>query len=149
MKTIFRNLALTAIIGISPMAFAGNGSPLSTTVVGHMCVTLLSPVAVSQNKALQFTSTTSNASVSSTFDATKGTIKIAGNTSAYSITVSNKSTNFSQNGKNIAIEDFSATSNTNENGSSSILLDGNIKVSETVAMSSIPTSPLSVTINYN
>ncbi len=146
MKATVRNLVLTALIGISPMALAGNGTRFSTTVVGHMSVTLLTPAAVTQNQAMQFTS---KSGASSSFDATKGSIQIHGNSSTYAVTVENASTNFSQNGKSISIEDFSATTKLSDNGTNNIFLDGNIKVVDNIAMNNTQASPLSVTINYN
>jgi hypothetical protein len=146
MKATLRNMVLTALIGISPMVLAGNGTRYSTTVVGHMSVTLLTPAAITQNQAMQFTS---KASASGSFDATKGKIQIHGNNSTYAVTVENASTSFSQNGKNISIEDFSATTNLSDNGTNNILLDGNIRVVDNIAMNNTQASPLSVTINYN
>lgn len=140
-------MLLFALLGYSTLAWAAGRSPMSTTAVGHMCVTLLTPAALTQSQSLEFKSV--NASKESTaFTTQQGVIKVGGNNSAYSVTLSANTLGINNNGKSIEVESISATPQTDNYGSSSILLGGSVKVSEGLAYQT-ESAALSITVNYN
>jgi len=158
-----RNLYILAIlIGITFQSYAQSGrGPMSTTAIGHMCVTLLSPAAVSTVQTLNFSNvslrstSSSNASENSASltvsngDMQMGSLKVQGNKATYSVTVSNRTMGFNQNGSGISIDNFSATSNTDYNGASTIYIGATMNVKKAVVNTDESVSPLAVTINYN
>ena len=124
-----RNLYILAIlIGITFQSFAQSGrGPMTTTAIGHMCVTLLSPAAVSSVQDLSF----SNVSLRSSSNANSSketasltvadenmqmaSLKVQGNKATFSVTVTNSAMGLNQNGRNLSIDNFSSTSNTDLN----------------------------------
>jgi len=156
-----RNLYILALlIGITFQSFAQSGrAPMSTTAVGHMCVTLLTPAALStiqnlsfNNVSLRSASSSDDGSVS--LSEVKGAMQMAslrvqGSKATYSVTVNNRSMGFNQNGRNISVENFSTTSNTDNNGASTIYIGATMRVRKAVAETNQEVTPLAVTINYN
>lgn len=140
-------LLLMTLLGYSTFALAGGRTPLSTTAVGHMCVTLLTPAALTQSQTLEFKNISSSKE-STAFTTQEGVIKVGGNNSAYSVTVSANSLGINNNGKSIEVEAISAIQQTDIYGSSSIILGGNVKVSEGLAYNA-ESAALAVTVNYN
>jgi hypothetical protein len=152
MKTIRTLLFLTAIMGCTFASFAGERGPMSTTAIGHISVTLISPAALTEVQNLQFNKINLRSEAGSTTNSetTMGSIKVIGNNATYSVTVSNQAIGFNQNGKNISIDDFSATTSVENSGTSNIYIGGMLKVSDqTVLSDNETTSPLAVTVNYN
>jgi len=157
-----RNLYILAIlIGLTFQLNAQGRGPMTTTAIGHMCVTLLSPAALSNGQALNFnnvslrSSSSSNASDNSASltavngDMQMGSLKVQGIKATYSVTVSNRSMGFNQNGSSISIDNFSTTSNTDNNGASTIYIGATMNVKKAVVSTKDNVSPLAVTINYN
>lgn len=149
MKTTRKLLILAAILGTSSVLNATGRAPLSTTAIGHMCVTLLTPAALSESKALQFNAINLNTNDAGSVinNVQNGEIKVLGNTAEFAVTVFNNTIGVNQNGMNLAVENFTATANFDENGSGTINLGGTMKVSEELALNE--SSPLSVMVNYN
>jgi hypothetical protein len=152
MKTTRRLLVLAAMMGYALVSFAGGRAPMSTTAIGHMCVTLLTPAAITQGQDLQFKDInlqTANGATAEC-DMSMGTIKVVGNKATYAVTVSNSSMGFSQNGRNVSVDHFSAVTSVDMNGESNIQIGGLMKVSDPLVLSTADfASPLAVTVNYN
>ena len=157
-----RSLYILAIlIGLTFQLNAQGRGPMTTTAIGHMCVTLLSPAALSNGQALNFnnvslrSSSSTNAADNSASltalsgDMQMGSLKVQGNKATYSVTVSNHSMGFNQNGSSISIDNFSTTSNTDNNGASTIYIGATMNVKKAVVNTNEKVSPLAVTINYN
>jgi len=162
MKSTRYLLLLAALIGITFQSYAQSGrGPMSTTAIGHMAVTLLSPAAVSTVQDLSFSnvslraSSSSNASensaslMASNGDMQMGSLKVQGNRATYSVTVTNCSMGFNQNGSSISIGNFSTTSNTDINGASTIYIGATMSIKKAVVHTIESVSPVAVTINYN
>jgi hypothetical protein len=162
MKSTRNLLLFAALIGISFQSQAQSGrGPMSTTVVGHMAVTLLSPAAISSIQDLSFNNvslrsstsaanTDNSASLSAVNgDMQMGSLKVQGNKATFSVTVSNRSIGLNQNGANISIDNFSTYSNNDYNGASTIYIGATMRVKKAVVDTNENTSPLAVTINYN
>jgi|GEM_PF-3181685 len=156
-----RNLYLLALlIGITFQSFAQSGrGPMSTTAIGHMCVTLLSPAALSTIQDLSFSNVTLRSAASSDEGSASLTVaneasqmaslRVQGSKATYSVTVTNRSMGFNQNGRNISVENFSTTSNTDYDGASTIYIGATMHVKKAVVDTNENVSPLAVTINYN
>lgn len=158
-----RNLYILAIlIGITFQSFAQSGrGPMTTTAIGHMCVTLLAPAAVSSVQDLSF----SNVSLRSSSNANSSketasltvadekmqmaSLKVQGNKATYSVTVTNRAMGLNQNGRNISVDNFSSTSYTDLNGASTIYVGATMHVKKAVVDTNEDMSPLAVTVNYN
>lgn len=160
MKPLRNLLLLTALIGMSFQSFGQSSrSPVSTTAIGHMCVTLLTPAAVSNVQDLSFnnvslrSATNTNleaASVSATNgDMQMGSIRVQGSKAMFAVTVTDRPIGFNQNGRAISVGHFSATSNMDDNGASTIYIGATMRVKKAVVESNENASPLAVTINYN
>jgi len=145
-----RNLFLLAtLIGISFQSYAQSGrGPMSTTAIGHMAVTLLSPAAVSTIQDLSF-SNVSLRSSSTNGEMQMGTLRVQGNKATYDVTVSNRAIGFNQKGSTISIDHFSTYSDTDFNGASTINIGATMHVKKAVPSTDEQVSPLAVTINYN
>jgi len=156
-----RNLYILAIlIGITFQSYAQpSRGPMSTTAIGHMCVTLLSPAALSTIQDLSFTnvalrSAASSEEGSASLTVGNGAMQMAslhvqGSKATYSVTVTNRAMGFNQNGRSISVENFSTTSNTDYNGAGTIYIGATIRVKKAVVDTNEKLSPLAVTINYN
>ncbi len=156
-----RNLYILALlIGMTFQSFAQSGSgPMSTTAIGHMCVTLLSPAALSAMQDLSF----NNVSLRSASGSDEGSasltvengamqmaaIRVQGSNATYSVTVKNAAMGFNQNGRNISVDNFSTSFNTNDNGVSTIYIGASMRVKKAVVDTNEKASPLAVMINYN
>lgn len=156
-----RNLYILALlIGITFQTYAQSGrGPMSTTAIGHMCVTLLTPAALSTVQNLSF----NNVSLRSASSSDEGSVslsegngamqmaslRVQGSKATYSVTVSNRSMGFNQNGRNISVENFSTTNNTDYNGTSTIYIGATMRVRKAVVETNQEVTPLAVTINYN
>lgn len=157
MKSTRNLLLIAALIGITFQSHAQSGrGPMSTTAIGHMAVTLLSPAAVSTEQVLSFSNVSlrnaseSSASLTTLNNGTQmGTLKVQGNRATYSVTVSNRSIGFNQNGSSVSIGRFSTICDTDINGSSTIYIGATMNVKKTEVNTSESVSPLAVTINYN
>lgn len=157
MKSTRNLLLIAALIGISFQSHAQSGrGPMSTTAIGHMAVTLLSPAAVSTEQVLSFSNVSlrnaseSSASLTATnSDARMGTLKVQGNRATYSVTITDRAIGFNQNGSRISIGQFSTYSNTDINGASTIYIGATMNVKKAVVNTNEHVSPIAVTINYN
>ena len=134
---------------------------MTTTAIGHMCVTLLAPAAVSSVQDLSF----SNVSLRSSSNANSSketasltvadekmqmaSLKVQGNKATYSVTVTNRAMGLNQNGRNISVDNFSSTSYTDLNGASTIYVGATMHVKKAVVDTNEDMSPLAVTVNYN
>jgi len=151
---------LALLIGITFQSFAQSGrGPMSTTAIGHMCVTLLTPAALSTIQDLSF----NNVSLRSAAGSDEGSasltvengamqmasLRVQGSKATYAVTVNNRTMGFNQNGRNISVENFSTTSNTDYNGASTIYIGATMHVKKAVVDTNENVSPLAVTINYN
>lgn len=158
-----RSLYLLAIlIGITFQSFAQSGrGPMTTTAIGHMCVTLLAPAAVSSVQDLSFSNVSlrSSSNVNPSKESASLTVadenmqmaslKVQGNKATYSVTVTNRAMGFNQNGRNISVDNFSSTSYTDLNGASTISIGATMRVKKAVVDTNEKVSTLAVTINYN
>ncbi len=156
-----RNLYILALlIGITFQGYAQSGrGPMSTTAIGHMCVTLLTPAALStiqnlsfNNVSLRSASSSDEGSVSLTEEngvMQMASLRVQGSKATYSVTVNNRSMGFNQNGRNISVENFSTTNNTDNNGASTIYIGATMRVRKAVVETNEEVTPLAVTINYN
>jgi hypothetical protein len=152
MKSTRRLLILAAMMGYALVSFAGGRGPLSTTVVGHIAVTLLSPAALTDAQNLQFNDIDlkSTAGMSAGYEMKMGSIKVVGNQSTYAVTVSGQAIGFSQNGTNLSVDNFSTTTNSDNIGNSSVNIGATINRNGSTATTyRNDASPLAVTINYN
>ena len=155
---MIRNLyLLTLLIGMTFQSNAQSGR--STSAIGHMCVTLLSPAALSSlqdlsfnNVSLRSAGNTNEGSASLTVEngaMQMASLRVQGSKATYSVTVNNRSMGFNQNGRNISVENFSTTTNTNYNDASIIYIGATMRVKKAVVDTNENVSPLAVTINYN
>lgn len=158
---ILLHTALWICITFSASAQSASRGPMSTSTIGHMAVTLLSPAALTSSKNLQFnditlstpvtslmTGQTSSAAVN--YEMSMASVKISGAHSTYSVTVSNKKMGLSQNGKALSVSNFSSISTIEDTGVSNIYIGATMKISEKeTAEASEVGFPLAVTINYN
>jgi len=158
-----RNLyTLALLIGITFQSFAQSGrGPMTTTAIGHMCVTLLSPAALTAGQDLSFNNVTmrsangntpSDESASVTVDnedMSMASLKVMGNKATYSVTVSNRSMGFNQNGNGISVGNFSARTDTDLSGASTIYIGATMSINKRQHVTSENTTPLAVTVNYN
>jgi len=161
MKPTRTLLILTALIGMTFQSFGQSSrGPVSTTAIGHMCVTLLSPAAVSTIQNLSFnnvslrSSTSHNNQESASVTATNsdmqmGSIRVQGSKATFAVTVTDRAIGFNQQGRSISVDHFSATSNMDDNGASTIYIGATMRVKKAVVESNENASPLAVTINYN
>lgn len=160
MKPTRKLLLLTALIGMTFQSFGQSSrGPVSTTAIGHMCVTLLSPAAVSNVQNLSFNnvslrSATNTNQESASISATNsnmqmGSIRVQGSKATFAVTVTDRAIGFNQLGRSISVDHFSATSNTDENGASTIYIGATMRVKKAVVESNENASPLAVTVNYN
>lgn len=78
-----------------------------------------------------------------------GSLKVQGNKSTYSVTVSNRSYGFNHKGSNISIGNFSTYTNTDVNGASTIFIGATMDVKKAAVDTYQNESPLAVTVNYN
>jgi len=151
---------LTLLIGMTFQSFAQSvRGPMSSTAIGHMAVTLLSPAAISAVQGLRFSnvslrSTTSpveeSASLTVADEAMQmATIRIQGNKSSYSVTVTNHGIGFNKNGTTISVDNFSMTSETDGSGAGTIHIGGTMRLKKEVLDSNEKMLPLAVTVNYN
>jgi hypothetical protein len=156
-----RNLYILALlIGITFQSYAQSGrGPMSTTAIGHMCVTLLTPAALSTIQNLSF----NNVSLRSASSVDEGSVslseengsmqmaslRVQGSKATYSVTVNSRSMGFNQNGRNISVENFSTTNNTDYNGASTIYIGATMRVRKAMVETNQEVTPLAVTINYN
>lgn len=129
------------------MAFAVGSGIRTTTVVGHMCVTLVTPAAVSQSQALEINNIDLN-NASAKYNG-QGKIGIAGNRSTYALTVSGNNANLNQIGKSIAIDNFSASNNLNDDGTESIEFGGSVRIDNNQTSNNKEYELLAITVNYN
>jgi len=156
-----RNLCILALlIGLSFQSYAQSGrGPMTTTAIGHMCVTLLSPAALSTIQDLSFNNVSLRSAASSDGGSASLTVangatqmaslRVQGSKATYSVTVNNSAIGFNQNGRNISVENFSTTSNTDYNGASTIYIGATMHVKKAMVGTNENVSPLAVTINYN
>lgn len=156
-----RNLYILAIlIGITFQLYAQpSRGPMSTTAIGHMCVTLLSPATLSTIQDLSFNNVSLRSAASSDEGSASLTVavgamqmaslRVQGSKATYSVTVNNRAVGFNQNGRNISVENFSTTSNTDYDGASTIYIGATMRVKKAVVDTNENVSPLAVTINYN
>jgi len=151
---------LVLLIGISFQLFAQSGrGPMSTTAIGHMCVTLLSPAAITSVQDLSFNNVSlrsSSASAQGSASLTSvdsnmqmAAVRVQGNKATYSVTVNNGSIDFNQNGRSISVDNFSATSNTDINGNNTIRIGATMQVNNTAGDTHESADLLAVTVNYN
>lgn len=132
---------------------------MSTTAIGHMCVTLLSPATLSTIQDLSFNNVSLRSAASSDEGSASLTVavgamqmaslRVQGSKATYSVTVNNRAVGFNQNGRNISVENFSTTSNTDYDGASTIYIGATMRVKKAVVDTNENVSPLAVTINYN
>ena len=121
---------------------------MSTTAIGHMAVTLLSPAAVSTIQDLSFNNFSLHSS-STNSEMQMGTLRVQGNKSTYDVTVSNRTIGFNQKGSNISIDNFATYSDTDLNGVGIINIGATMHVQKAILNADEKVSPLAVTINYN
>jgi hypothetical protein len=124
-----------------------------------MCVTLLSPAALSSMQDLSFNNVSLRSASSSDEGSASLTVengamqmaslRVQGSKATYSVTVNNRAMGFNQNGRNISVENFSTTSDTDHNGASTIYVGATMHVKKAVVDTKEKASPLAVTINYN
>lgn len=160
MKQILYILVL--LIGISFQSYAQSGKGLmSNTAIGHICVTLLSPAAISSVQDLSF----SNVSLRSSYNVDPAeestrlkvanenmqmaSLKVQGNKASYSVTVTNRTLGFNQYGNTISVGNFSATSNYETNGTSTIHIGATMHVRNAIVDINDKVSQFAVTVNYN
>jgi uncharacterized membrane protein len=120
---------------------------MSTTVVGHMAVTLVSPAALTEAQSLRFENINLNntESLGTECNMTMGSVKVKGNTSTYSVTVSGGAIT----GNGISVDQFTATSNTDASGASNILIGGTLSANQENLSALAQNEPLAVTVNFN
>jgi len=156
-----RNFYLLALlIGITFQSFAQSGrGTMTTTAIGHICVTLLSPAALSTVQDLHFNNVPLRSSASSdegsasltvaNEDMQMASLRVQGSKATYSVSVNNRAMGFNQNGSGISVENFSTRANTDFDGTSTIYIGATMHVSKAVVDTNNTGSPLAVTINYN
>jgi hypothetical protein len=156
MNTIRTLLFSTLWMGLTFSAFAQNGGrgPMSTTAVGHMAVTLLSPAALTSTRNLEFNDISLNSAEVSTAVAdnniSMASVRVSGTYATYSVTVSNKKLGFSQNGKALSVSNFSSVSTMEDAGISNIHIGATMRISTVeTAQATEKSSPLAIIINYN
>lgn len=142
-------ILLTAVcICASIASNAGNIAGRSTSVLGHMSVTLLTPAALINSKEIKFSNVSLNESTNQQTET--GLIKVVGNLSEFSVTVANKDMGIRYGDTRIHLDDISANSTSNSDGSRNINMGATISKASDGDLAMLENeSPLSVTINYN
>lgn len=140
-------MTLTAALALTAMGFAAGSGIRSTTAISHMCVTLVTPAAISQSQTLEINNIDLN-NASAKYNG-YGKIEIAGNHSTYALTVSGNNANLNNQGKSIAIDNFSAVNNMNADGTEIVEFGGSVKINDNFATTNNEKELLAVTVNYN
>jgi len=156
MKTARILLYMTLWMGMSLSTFAQSNSrgPMSTSSIGHMSVTLLSPAALTSTQDLAFNDISIKSIEASIAvadnDISMASVRVSGTQATFSVTVSNKDLGFSQNGRTLSISKFSSVSSIEKTGISNIHIGATLRISNEKASKVEKTiSPLAVIINYN
>jgi hypothetical protein len=168
MKTTKYILALTALVSFAFSAFSQSGAsgPMSARAIGHVCVEIVSPAAISsvQSVALAdlalasaesgLTIAPANSPQASGIELTEGSsslasFKVIGSTSAYSVTISSEPISVRNDTKILTASNFTTAQSTDLSGAGDIYIGATLHVNEATAATTTPTSSLSVAINYN
>lgn len=153
----FRHLLLIALwtgVTLSSLAQTGGRGPISTTAIGHMAVTLLSPAALTASQNLEFNDINLRSSQATSgavdYDLSLASVRVSGSKATFAVTVSNSSFGFSQNGRTLSVGNFSTVSSNDLSESNEIYIGGTMSICkrETLALVENNT-PLAITINYN
>ena len=156
MRTIRALLLITLWTGLtlSSSAQSSGRGPIATTVTGHMAVTLLSPAALSATQNLEFNDIKLRSSQAPTvavdYDMSLASVHVSGSKSMYSVTVSNSSYGFSQNGRALSVSNFSTVSSNEDSGSNEIYIGATMSIRKREALAVVENNtPLAITVNYN
>jgi len=150
MKTTRNLLLLATMMGYVLTSFAGERGPMSTTAIGHMSVTLLSPAALTDVQNLQFNDIDLHSAAGTVIENTNmASIKVVGNKSTYAVTISNQAMGYRQNDTNLSVDCFTSVTTTENSGTSNIYIGATMKVNDESAINTDHASSLDVTINYN
>jgi hypothetical protein len=148
MKRTPKILLTVICISASIASNAGNIAGRSTSVLGHMTVTLLTPAALIQSKEIKFSNISLTDSINQQTET--GLIKVVGNIADFNVTVANRDMDINYGDTRIHLGDISTNSSSNSDGSNSINMGASIsKASDGDLAMLQDESPLSVTINYN
>jgi hypothetical protein len=119
-----------------------------------MAVTLLSPAALTTSQNLEFNDIKLRSSQAPTaavdYDMSLASVHVSGTKATYAVTVSNSNFGFSQSGRALSVNNFSAVASNEVNGSNDIYIGATMSIRKREALTIVENNtPLAITINYN